>query len=132
MRPWCGPGDEDVELARLQARAQPDNADGHQRYETAAAYAREQPRADRVLSFIVSAADPGLTILPTHRIIFGAGRGAPNLVAAWREGVAGGRGPPRIGRVERPAAPRPGRPPRPLAVPPRPRCPLVLDNRGAP
>src|SRR2546429_1939651 len=26
--------------------------------------------ADRLLSFIVSAADPGLTILPTHRIIF--------------------------------------------------------------
>src|SRR5258708_10664216 len=125
MRPWCGPGDEDVELARLQARAQPDNADGHQRYETAAAYAREQPRADRVLSFIVSAADPGLTILPTHRIIFGAGRAAPNPVAAWRGGVEGGRGAPRLERVER----RGGRgrrpPPPPRSVPRRPAVALL-------
>ena len=82
IRIWVVSGDEAAELARLAGRAQLYIADGHHRYETAAAYAREQPRADRVLSFIVSAADPGLTILPTHRIIFGAGRDAPKLVAA--------------------------------------------------
>jgi len=49
-------------------------ADGHHRYETASAYALENPGADRVLALIVSAQDPGLVVLPTHRVIFGAGR----------------------------------------------------------
>jgi uncharacterized protein (DUF1015 family) len=101
IRLWVVSGDEAVELARLAARAQLYIADGHHRYETAAAYAREQPRADRVLSFIVSAADPGLTILPTHRIIFGAARDAPHLVAAWREWFEVGRVAPCMDRVER-------------------------------
>jgi len=101
IRLWVVSGDEAVELARLAARAQLYIADGHHRYETAAAYAREQPRADRVLSFIVSAADPGLAILPTHRIIFGAGRDAPNLVAAWREWFEVGRVAPCMDRMER-------------------------------
>jgi len=101
IRLWVVSGDEAVELARLAARAQLYIADGHHRYETAAAYAREQPRADRVLSFIVSAADPGLTILPTHRIIFGAGRDAPNLVAAWRKWFEVGRVAPCMDRMER-------------------------------
>ena len=98
---WVVSGDEAVELARLAGRAQLYIADGHHRYETAAAHAREQPRADRVLSFIVSAADPGLTILPTHRIIFGAGRDALKLVAAWRDWFEVGRVAPCMDRVER-------------------------------
>jgi len=59
-------------------------ADGHHRYETAAAYARENPAADRVLAFIVSARDPGLVVLPTHRVIFGAGRERAGLLERWR------------------------------------------------
>lgn len=59
-------------------------ADGHHRYETASAYAREDPAADRVLAFVASARDPGLVILPTHRLIYGAGRTPDALVAAWR------------------------------------------------
>jgi len=101
IRLWVVSGDEAAELARLAGRAQLYIADGHHRYETAAAYAREQPRADRVLSFIVSAADPGLTILPTHRIIFGAGRDAPKLVATWRELFEVGRVAPCMDRMER-------------------------------
>lgn len=101
IRLWVVSGDEAVELARLAGRAQLYIADGHHRYETAAAHAREQPRADRVLSFIVSAADPGLTVLPTHRIIFGAGRDAPKLVAAWRAWFEVGRVAPCMDRVER-------------------------------
>jgi uncharacterized protein (DUF1015 family) len=101
VRLWVVSGDEAVELARLAGRAQLYIADGHHRYETATAYAREQPRADRVLSFIVSAADPGLTVLPTHRIIFGAGRDAPKLVAAWREWFDVGRVAPCMDRMER-------------------------------
>ncbi len=60
-------------------------ADGHHRYETASAYAQENPAADRVLALIVSAQDPGLVVLPTHRVIFGAGRDIDRLLPRWRE-----------------------------------------------
>lgn len=60
-------------------------ADGHHRYETASAYALENPAADRVLALIVSAQDPGLVVLPTHRVIFGAGRELERLLPRWRE-----------------------------------------------
>ena len=101
IRVWVVSGDAAAELARLASRAQLYIADGHHRYETAAAYAREHPSADRVLSFIVSAGDPGLTILPTHRIIFGAGREPSKLVAVWREWFDVGRVAPCMDRVER-------------------------------
>lgn len=60
-------------------------ADGHHRYETASAYALENPVADRVLTLIVSAQDPGLAVLPTHRVIFGAGRELERVLTRWRE-----------------------------------------------
>jgi uncharacterized protein (DUF1015 family) len=60
-------------------------ADGHHRYETASAYARENPAADRVLALIVSAQDPGLAVLPTHRVIFGTGRELERMLSRWRE-----------------------------------------------
>jgi uncharacterized protein (DUF1015 family) len=60
-------------------------ADGHHRYETASAFAREKPTADRLLAFIVSARDPGLVVLPTHRVIFGAARAPGRLMGQWRE-----------------------------------------------
>ena len=60
-------------------------ADGHHRYETASAYALENPAADRVLALIVSAQDPGLAVLPTHRVIFGAGRELERVLPRWRE-----------------------------------------------
>ncbi|HYU36415.1 MAG TPA: DUF1015 domain-containing protein [Gemmatimonadales bacterium] len=101
IRLWVVSGDQAADLARLAGRAQLYIADGHHRYETAVAYAREQPGADRVLSFIVSAGDPGLTILPTHRIIFGAGREPTKLVAAWREWFEVGRVAPCMDRVQR-------------------------------
>ena len=59
-------------------------ADGHHRYETACAYAGENPAADRVLAFVVSAADPGLVVLPTHRLIYGSGRRPDAMLALWR------------------------------------------------
>jgi uncharacterized protein (DUF1015 family) len=60
-------------------------ADGHHRYETASAYALENPAADRVLALIVSARDSGLAVLPTHRVIFGAGRELERLLTRWRQ-----------------------------------------------
>jgi uncharacterized protein (DUF1015 family) len=53
-------------------------ADGHHRYETAAAYAAErraEPGAppdaafERCLVYLAAADDPGITILPTHRLV---------------------------------------------------------------
>lgn len=60
-------------------------ADGHHRYETASAYALENPKADRVLALIVSAQDSGLSVLPTHRVIFGAGRELERMLTRWRD-----------------------------------------------
>jgi uncharacterized protein (DUF1015 family) len=45
-------------------------ADGHHRYETAVAFAREDG-ADRLLAVLVSTSDPGLEIFPTHRVFTG-------------------------------------------------------------
>jgi len=59
-------------------------ADGHHRYETASAYAGESPAADRTLAFVASAQDPGLVVLPTHRLIHGTGRRVDAVVPAWR------------------------------------------------
>ncbi len=51
-------------------------ADGHHRYETAVAFAGESdlkqyPGRGYVLSILVSLRDPGLVILPTHRVLKG-------------------------------------------------------------
>ena len=75
--------DEEV-LAAVQAEFAPKNgliiADGHHRYETAITYRDEQrekfPEAPADAAFnyllvaLVSMSNPGLTILPTHRLIF--------------------------------------------------------------
>jgi len=57
-------------------------ADGHHRYESALDFAAETATPDaRVLALVVSTSDPGLEILPTHRVF----RGRADL-AALREG----------------------------------------------
>jgi len=101
IRMWSVTGAPGAELAALAGRAQLYIADGHHRYETAVAFAAEDPRADRVLSFIVSRHDPGLTILPTHRIVFGGGRDAGKLIEQWRAWFEVGRMAPCMDRVER-------------------------------
>jgi uncharacterized protein (DUF1015 family) len=54
-------------------------ADGHHRYETALNYSRSEkdrcPGAAFILMYLVNTADPGLVVLPTHRIV----RGLPAL-----------------------------------------------------
>lgn len=83
IRLWAVRGDA---LARFPLPPAPlYMADGHHRYETATAYAQENPAADRVLSLIVPAGDPGLVVLPTHRVIFGAGRDIDRMLGRWRE-----------------------------------------------
>lgn len=54
-------------------------ADGHHRYEAALAYAAEHGAADdaRVMAVLVSEHDPGLEILPTHRVFERCPQGIP-------------------------------------------------------
>jgi uncharacterized protein (DUF1015 family) len=44
-------------------------ADGHHRYETALAYREEHPEAGRVMMGLTALEDPGLVVLPTHRVL---------------------------------------------------------------
>ncbi len=70
-------------------------ADGHHRYETALEYWREQQRAGRievendtptyVLAYLVAMRDPGLVVLPTHRVLRG---GEAAIDAALERGFA--------------------------------------------
>jgi len=101
IRLWLVTGEAASRISHLASRFPLYIADGHHRYETAIAYARENPRADRVLAFVVSATDPGLVILPTHRIVFGAGRDPAKLIPAWREWFDVGRVAPCADRIER-------------------------------
>jgi len=61
-------------------------ADGHHRYETALAYSQEHPEPGlhhNVLMVLVNLYDPGLVILPTHRLVRAErARLAPDLLAA--------------------------------------------------
>jgi len=60
-------------------------ADGHHRFETAVAYAGENPAARRLLAFVVSTRDPGLVVLPTHRVIYAGDRDLQGLEPEWRK-----------------------------------------------
>jgi uncharacterized protein (DUF1015 family) len=70
-------------------------ADGHHRYETALRYLEERRQAGEVrddeaaahfvLMMLVSMSDPGLVILPTHRLI----SGLPELTAEQLAGILG-------------------------------------------
>lgn len=83
-RLWVVTGKAGDQLAERASAGALYIADGHHRYETAVAYAKENPRADRVMAFIVSAHDPGLVVLPTHRVIYGAGRDVSPLIEQWK------------------------------------------------
>lgn len=101
IRLWAVTGAAALELATLAGRAPLYIADGHHRYETAIAYANAHPDANRVLALVVSATDPGLTILPTHRIIFGGKPDPARLIAAWSQWFDVGRVTPGVDRLER-------------------------------
>jgi len=46
-------------------------ADGHHRYETHVKYSKENPKADAMPILLVEMNDPGLVVLPTHRLMHG-------------------------------------------------------------
>jgi uncharacterized protein (DUF1015 family) len=83
IRLWVLSGSEADRLAATTA-APLYIADGHHRYETAVAYAGENPAARRLLAFVVSARDAGLAVLPTHRVIYAADRDVSALEGVWR------------------------------------------------
>jgi len=60
-------------------------ADGHHRYETALNYARENAAAGHVMMTLVNLYDPGLIILPTHRLIVSTAMEPDELLAALRQ-----------------------------------------------
>jgi uncharacterized protein (DUF1015 family) len=82
IRLWAVSG---ADADRLSGAAAPPLyiADGHHRFETAVAYAGENPAARRLLAFVVSTRDPGLVVLPTHRVIYAADRDVLGLVPGW-------------------------------------------------
>lgn len=83
IRMWMVAGSEADRIAALCAPHPLYIADGHHRYETATAYAAENPAANRLLALIVSAGDAGLSVLPTHRVIFGAANDPAKRIAIW-------------------------------------------------
>jgi uncharacterized protein (DUF1015 family) len=98
---WIVTGEAASRLTHLASRGPVYIADGHHRYETAVAFARERPAADRLLALVVSTRDPGLSVLATHRVIHGAGRDPAQLLAEWRRWFDVGRVAPCADRMER-------------------------------
>lgn len=84
LKLWTVTGPAAAGLAARAGAAPLYIADGHHRYETSVAYARENPAAERVLAFVVSARDAGLTILATHRVLFARDRAPATLLESWR------------------------------------------------
>jgi len=58
-------------------------ADGHHRYETASALRAAVPGADRIPALVVPVDDPGVIVLPTHRLIRGGTMAPAELLASW-------------------------------------------------
>jgi uncharacterized protein (DUF1015 family) len=61
-----------AELQKLMKDKDVFIADGHHRYETALKYSREHPElpvAANVMATLVALSDPGLVVLPTHRLV---------------------------------------------------------------
>jgi uncharacterized protein (DUF1015 family) len=86
---WVVEADTARQLAQVASEAPVYIADGHHRYETSVMFRDECPPewrsgAARTLSHVVSFQDPGLAILPTHRIVQGAPLNRDTYLAAAR------------------------------------------------
>ena len=74
---WVVGGEEALHLAAVAGAEPVYVADGHHRFETSVMFRDEAPAAwregaTRTLSHVVSFQDPGLVILPTHRLLDGS------------------------------------------------------------
>ncbi len=84
---WIVAGERAVALSNAAGAAPVYVADGHHRFETSVLFRGEAPArwkagAERTLAHVVSFRDPGLAILPTHRIVQGAPLGREVFLAA--------------------------------------------------
>ena len=84
---WIAQGQMAARLSMLASDEQVYIADGHHRYETAVQVREEAPGpwklgAQRTLAHVVSFRDPGLEILPTHRIVEGRPLGREAVLKA--------------------------------------------------
>ena len=71
-RLWLIHEEDDVnELVELMKDKKLFIADGHHRYETHVNYSKENPKADTMPILLVEMNDPGLVVLPTHRLMYG-------------------------------------------------------------
>jgi len=59
--------------------------DGHHRYETSVRYRAEHPAASRLPALLVPLGDPGLVVLPTHRMVLGQSLDPARLEASLRD-----------------------------------------------
>lgn len=86
---WIVTGQAAQRIAEAASREPVYVADGHHRFETAVLFRSEAPEpwrdgAARTLSHVVSFRDPGLEILPTHRLVVGE----PVAAGAFRAAAA--------------------------------------------
>jgi uncharacterized protein (DUF1015 family) len=84
---WVVTGPEAEQLAEAAGAESVYVADGHHRFETSVLFHDEAPAAwkdgaARTLGYVVSFRDPGLVILPTHRMLDGAPVDAEAFLAA--------------------------------------------------
>jgi uncharacterized protein (DUF1015 family) len=80
---WRVRGVQAEEVARAVGEGPVYVADGHHRYETASELRAALPSADRIPALVVPVDDPGVIVLPTHRLIRGGTAGRDALVASW-------------------------------------------------
>jgi uncharacterized protein (DUF1015 family) len=79
--------DDPRAIARIQAALTPESiliADGHHRYETALQF-RDEGGPSHVLAYLADMRDPGLVILPTHRLVPALSMAADALAARLDE-----------------------------------------------
>ena len=84
---WVVTGPEAEQLAEAAGAESVYVADGHHRFETSVLFRDEAPAAwkegaTRTLGYVVSFRDPGLVILPTHRMLEGAPLDADAFLSA--------------------------------------------------
>lgn len=81
---WRVAGDLAARIAAAAGREPLYLADGHHRYETAVSYRAENATATSVPALLVPLGDPGLVVLPTHRLVLGRTLDGPKLETALR------------------------------------------------
>jgi len=81
---WRVTGQSAERIAESASRGPVYIADGHHRFETATAYRNRHPAADRTIALVVPLGDPGLVVLPTHRLIRNGEIGEAKAISALR------------------------------------------------